>query len=226
MSSTQKLRNEIVDLQQDLFGGYRCQHNQNMESEVDQFLRDIMDQCSLQNPQQNFKFKSTDEWTGQRRIDSVDETMSGTGSKEDGLMPHRMHISKETELKQRLHDLEHNFEQLLNITATQQRKINQYQTKYKKPKTLKGHSRKLSHTKKSMNTLDHDAVSDISDITYRSKSCFRRDCCVEKDKIMTNLKKKNVKKATKIRQSSVIGGGGGPHNHNTVSHFGGFINDR
>ena len=63
-----------------------------------------MQQCSIQNNQQNFKFKSTDEWTG-RRIE--DETMSG-GSKEDEpqLMPHRMQKSKETELKQRLTDLE------------------------------------------------------------------------------------------------------------------------
>lgn len=54
-----------------------------------------------------------------------------------------------------------------------------------------------------------DDNSDISDLTYRSRSCFKRDCCIEKEKIMNKLDKKKRKQASKVRESSVIGGGGG-----------------
>ena len=54
-------------------------------------------------------------------------------------------------------------------------------------------------------TIGGDNVSDnISDITYRSKSGFRRNCCQEKDKIMSDLQKKNKKKASNVRNSLVI----------------------
>ena len=58
-----------------------------------------------------------------------------------------------------------------------------------------------------------DDVSDISDITYRSKSCIKRGCCIEKNKILNKLQKKNCKKADKIRSSASLGGGGGAYNH-------------
>lgn len=53
-------------------------------------------------------------------------------------------------------------------------------------------------------------VSDnISDITYRPKSCVRRGCCEERDKIMNQLEKKNRKKAQEVRKSSIIEARGG-----------------
>ena len=62
-----------------------------------------------------------------------------------------------------------------------------------------------------------DDVSNISDITYRSKSCIKRGCCVEKDKILNKLKKKNIKKADKIRSSTSLGGGGGAYQNSIMN---------
>lgn len=67
-----------------------------------------------------------------------------------------------------------------------------------------------------LNTIDvnmRDDASDISDITNRSRSCLRK-CCVEKEKIMSKVLRNNCRKASKIRESSVMskGGGGGSGN--------------
>lgn len=73
------------------------------------------------------------------------------------------------------------------------------------------------------NTIDvnlKDDQSDISDFGHkscRSKSGFRRDCCLQKDKIMTKLTTKNKRKASKIRETSVIGGGGGPRESSLIN---------
>ena len=122
---------------------------------------------------------------------------------------------------------------MLNITAEQQRKLNQYQnSKYGKKakhhecrtndggsprsaisnntrkmsarksigaKIPKAASRKLTNVRSSNmlhQTMDmnlRDDVSDISDITHRSRSCFKRECCIEKEKIMSKLGQKKRK---------------------------------
>lgn len=44
----------------------------------------------------------------------------------------------------------------------------------------------------------------ISDIDYRSKSCIKRGCCKEKDKIMNKVNRQNKKKVSLARNSSII----------------------
>lgn len=52
-----------------------------------------------------------------------------------------------------------------------------------------------------------DNVPDnVSDITYRggSRTCFKRGCCIEKEKIMNKINSKNKRQASKVRQSSIM----------------------
>jgi hypothetical protein len=63
------------------------------------------------------------------------------------------------------------------------------------------------------NTIDinlRDDHSDISDNMHGHRTCFRRDCCVQKDKLVQKIKREKSRKASQIRESTIIGGGGGP----------------
>ena len=88
------------------------------------------------------------------------------------------------------------------------RKITNVRSGSNRRSNIVNRSSSLVHNTIDVNLKD-DASDNISDITYRSRSCFKRDCCVQKEKIMNKLQNKNKKKASKVRESSIIGGGGG-----------------
>lgn len=95
-------------------------------------------------------------------------------------------------------------------TGVASRKITNVRSGANRRSNVMNRSSSLVHNTIDVNLKD-DVSDNISDITYRSRSCFKRDCCVQKEKIMNKLKNKNVKKACSIRKScNIIGGGGGP----------------
>lgn len=74
-------------------------------------------------------------------------------------------------------------------------------------------SSKHNHTCRQSQMFGDTMISDnISDITYRSKSCLRRGCCQERDKIAKKLESKNKKRASQVRKSSIIEARGGSGN--------------
>jgi hypothetical protein len=80
----------------------------------------------------------------------------------------------------------------------------------------------IQHATIDINKKGHNHIrDDVSDITYRSKSCIRRGCCEEKEKILKKIKKKNDKTASKVRESAVMAGGSGMHGINHASQISG-----
>ena len=71
---------------------------------------------------------------------------------------------------------------------------------------------KHNHTRQSHMFGDTMISDNISDITYRSKSCLRRGCCQERGKIAKDLERKNRKRASQVQKSSIIEARGGSGN--------------